>query len=139
MKRILLLAFAAFAFTNLMVPVSAAEFRPYPNADITPAQWQEYHAKIVQEFGSTAQQYPAQFLVTYMDKQKQMNFAFTTEGHAAHPAWITRLLGQRDGAISIEQIGYFAGDEEPFKALYEQYLELNEQIKQRAAQPASNP
>lgn len=132
MKRFLLLAFAGLAALASLPPVLAADFRPFPQADITPAQWQEYYAEVKRELGATAKPYPAQFLIVYVDEPHHMNFAFTTEGHPAHPAWITRLLGERDGAINIEQIGYFAGDEEPFKKLYQQYLDLNDQIKRQA-------
>ena len=58
-----------------------------------------------------------------------MNYAFTTKGHPAHPAWITRQVVESEDTVDIKQIGYFAGDEEPFAKLFQQYLELNDWIK----------
>ena len=107
---------------------NAAEFKPYQEAKISLNEFQEYRAIIVEEFGETAKLFPEQNLVIYFDNSMG-NYAFTVEGHAAHPSWIARRVVQDDGSFSIEQIGYFAGEEKHFAYLYQQYLDLNEQIK----------
>jgi hypothetical protein len=35
----------------------------------------------------------------------------------------------RDGDISMELIGYYAGDEEPFSELFQDYTELSYQVQ----------
>lgn len=107
----------------------AADFRPYPEAKISLEQFEEYQGIIVEEFGGSAVQVSDQNLVVYLDNQKG-NYAFTTEGHPAHPSWIARRVVEENGSVNIEQIGYFAGEEKPFASLYQQYRDLNEQIKQ---------
>ena len=60
-----------------------------------------------------------------------MSFAFTTEGHPAHPSWITRQVVESEGTIDMQQIGYFAGEEEAFSVLFGQYAQLTEQTRRQ--------
>ena len=63
-----------------------------------------------------------------------MNFAFTLPGHSAHPAWITRQLIESGGTLDMTQIGYYAGNEEPFAELFRQYQQLNSRILDKFGQ-----
>jgi hypothetical protein len=115
----------------LFIPILAmsVEYMPYETADVSHEQWESYRQNVIAKYGASAQYFPEQSLVVYFNDEEATNYAFTTDGHAAHPAWITRQVVENNGQISIQQIGYFAGKEEPFAALFQQYLELNERIK----------
>lgn len=107
----------------------AAPWKPYPEAQISADQWQDYYDSVVAEFGGTRDDIADAKLVLFTDEATHTYYAFTTADHPAHPAWITRKVVEQDGAISIQQIGYFAGDEEPFAALFDDYLALSDQLK----------
>ncbi|RUO34850.1 hypothetical protein [Aliidiomarina soli] len=121
----------ALVFSLLAFPLLAAgaEYKPYEEPNISPEQWDSYRATVVEKYGDSVQLFTEQHLAVYFNEQQATSYAFTTEGHAAHPAWITRQVVEDEGQVSIEQIGYFAGEEAPFSVLFRQYLELNEQIQ----------
>lgn len=106
----------------------AQEFKPYPSAKITEAQWQQYFAEVQAKHGQSAE-VTGQNLVVFTDSATATSYAFTQPGHPAHPAWITRMVLKERTGINIRQIGYFAGKEPPFATLFRAYLELNEKIK----------
>ena len=60
-----------------------------------------------------------------------LSYAFTKAGHPAHPAWVTRQVVEANGTIDMVQIGYFAGKEESFAVLFQQYQQLNNQIREK--------
>ena len=124
MKRISLLVLMAVATTAW-----AIEYQPYPTANISVQQWNEYYAQVKQQFAATERVHEQQRLVTYSDESTNMSFAFTMPGHAAHPAWITRHVRESNGSVDLSQIGYFAGEEEPFSVLFQQYEQMNERIR----------
>ncbi len=68
-------------------------------------------------------------LVLFEDASSSTYYAFTLPEHPAHPAWITRKLVDRVGEVAMDLIGYFAGDEEPFSELFQDYAELTYQIR----------
>ena len=107
----------------------AATYNPYEDSKITPEQWQNYYDIVQAEFGETKEEVTGAMLVFFEDASSSTNYAFTLPEHPAHPAWITRKLVERDGDVSMEQIGYFAGEEEPFSELFQDYAELAYQIK----------
>ena len=107
----------------------AQEYQPYPEARITPEQWQSYYELVRSNHGETAREYPEQKLVVFNDASQRMQLAFTMPGHPAHPAWVTRQTIEIDGTVSIQQIGYFAGDEAPFAELFRAYGRLTEQTR----------
>ena len=80
------------------------------------------------------QEFRDQRLVVFHDNIGAVAYAFTQPGHAAHPAWIARKPVQTGEDIVIEQIGYFAGSEAPFAALFRQYQALNENIREELKQ-----
>ncbi len=70
--------------------------------------------------------FPHLHLVVFnSDRPGGILYAFTQPGHAAHPAWIARRLVQTGQNLSMDQVGYFAGQEAPFAALFQQYQELS--------------
>jgi hypothetical protein len=95
-------------------------YKPFPEAKITEAQWEGYHRMVVDAYGASLRQFPEEHLEVLHSPDQVMHFAFTTPGHPAHPAWITRSA--KDG--SVDQIGYFAGSEPPFSELFQAYLAL---------------
>jgi hypothetical protein len=113
----------------LSCQVLAAEYKPYPFAEITPQQWQDYYDIVQSEFGETKQEETDAMLVLFSDESTHIFFSFTMPDHPAHPAWITRQVVEVDGEISMEQIGYFAGHEGPFAALFQDFAELSDQLR----------
>jgi hypothetical protein len=128
-------AIASAAVLVAAAPVLAIEFKPYPVAQITEAQWANYYEQVRSAHGADRQEFPGERLIVFHDKATATSYAFTQPGHAAHPAWITRKVVQRGNDIFIDQIGYFAGSEPPFATLYQQYQVLNqrtvEQLKKQ--------
>jgi hypothetical protein len=133
--------FTRAAIAGVMVVMAAAstlalEFKPYPVAQITAAQWASYYEQVRSAHGADRQEFPAERLIVFHDKTTATSYAFTQPGHAAHPAWITRKIVQKGTDIFVDQIGYFAGSEPPFAVLYQQYQAVNqrmiEQLKKQA-------
>ncbi len=107
----------------------AATYKPFEDSKITPEQWQAYYDTVQSEFGETREEVTDAMLVLYEDASSSTYYAFTLPEHPAHPAWVTRKLVERDGDVAMEQIGYFAGEEEPFSELFQDYAELTYQIR----------
>ncbi len=99
---------------------SGPQYMPYPLADITAGQWEDYHRLVAETFASSRREFPDEHLEVFHSPDGVLHLAFTIAGHPAHPAWITRKA--QDG--SVDQIGYFAGPEEPFAELFRSYLAL---------------
>ncbi|NQD36074.1 hypothetical protein HPT27_03495 [Permianibacter sp. IMCC34836] len=109
--------------------IGALDFKPFPSANISVDQWQDYRNKVVETCGEPQQIVAEQKLEKFQCAELGVNLAFTQQGHPAHPAWIARQPVQTGDGIHIRTIGYFAGLEPPFAELFKQYLELNEKIK----------
>jgi hypothetical protein len=107
----------------------AATYKPYEDSKITLEQWQDYFDSVLSEFGETKLEVSDAMLVFFEDASSSTYYAFTLSEHPAHPAWVTRKLVDRDGDVSMELIGYYAGDEEPFSELFQDYTELSYQIQ----------
>ena len=106
----------------------AQEDEPYPAPRVTIEQWQKYLDLVQANLGATAEIYKDKNLVGFSDSTTRTFYIFTTNRHPAHPAWITRQVIETDGKVSVRQIGYFAGAEEPFAQLFSEYLQRNEQL-----------
>jgi hypothetical protein len=120
---------ALLALLLTLNPVLAQEYKPFPEARITRAEWDQYFSDVSAKHASRRRDFVDQRLITF-DAPGPTSYAFTSEGHPAHPAWVTRkFVRQADGAWTVEQIGYFAGAEAPFARLYRSYQELNAQMK----------
>ena len=92
----------------------AQEFRPYPQFGITVEQWQQYFDQVRQKLSDAAQERPSEQLTVFTDRASQTVYAFTTPGHAAHPAWIAKRVIRLGNAVGVQQVGYFAGDQTAF-------------------------
>lgn len=114
----------------LLSDAQAQEFKPFPRANITEAQWQRYFDEVREKHGASAQDLDDQKLLVYTDGTTSTVYGFTKPGHPAHPAWIARKPEQRGDSIYVGQIGYFAGAEPPFAKLFKEYLALNEKLKE---------
>jgi hypothetical protein len=108
----------------------AQDFKPFPRANITVAQWQSYFDEVKAKHGANVQDVEDQKLLVYTDSATTTLYAFTKPGHPAHPAWVTRKPEQRNDSIFIAQIGYFAGEEAPFAQLFRAYAALNERMRE---------
>ena len=107
----------------------ATEFKPFPTARVTASQWNTYFEQVKAAHAASMQEVREQHLVTFQDSENLIMYAFTQPGHPAHPAWIARRFVQdAQGAQNLEQVGYFAGQEAPFAALFQQYQVLNQQM-----------
>lgn len=122
-RALAIVACAAFA-------AGAQEFRPHPQARITPEQWQAYFDEVKTKHGATEQQFQAEHLVLYNDSKSLMSWAFTTPGHPAHPAWVTRQPVTDGSQVKIRQIGFYAGDEVAFRKLFATYLVLTSKMQE---------
>jgi hypothetical protein len=113
---------------SALAPAGAVEFKPYPTARVTVAQWQGYFDAVKAEHGASAQEFQAQRLVVFQDGATVTSYAFTLPGHAAHPAWVARRITGFGGEPKLDTIGYFAGEEAPFAELFRQYQALNQRM-----------
>jgi hypothetical protein len=120
MRSIFFLLIALFASQ-----VCALEFKPFPEAKISEAQWTLYFDEVKKAHGATRRDFLDERLVVFNDTKT--HWAFTTLGHPAHPAWIARQPAVDNlGKSHVNQIGYFAGQELPFANLFNSYLALTE-------------
>ena len=111
--------------------VIAVEVKPYEVAEITEEQWAQYHSKVNKELSSSHRAYDEHHLEVFSDDVSRASIAFTMPGHKAHPAWVTRQVIMDGESISMQVIGYFAGDEEAFKVLFKQYQEMANRTQQK--------
>ena len=118
----------------LLGEVAAQEYKPFPHARITPEQWQQYFTEVSSKHAGSRREFPAEHLVIFEDRATYTAYAFTQPGHAAHPAWVTRHVVDGKVGANVRQIGYFAGEEEPFTKLFNAYLQLNAQMFERRIQ-----
>jgi hypothetical protein len=123
-------AIAILTAALISASVSAQEYKPYPRAQITEAQWQAYFDEVAAKHGATRREFPAEHLMVFEDTKNYMSYAFTQPGHPAHPAWVTRHVVQDAVGVNVRQIGYFAGEEVPFAKLFRAYQELNARMRE---------
>ena len=107
----------------------AQEYKPFPKARITREQWQSYFDQVKSKHQASERQLAEHHLVVFEDPKEMISWAFTTPGHPAHPAWVTRQPAQDSRGVYIKQIGFFAGDEGEFAKLYKGYLAANEAMR----------
>jgi hypothetical protein len=123
-------AIACLAASLAPVPQAASqEFQPYPSPRITVEQWQRYLAVVRRNHEASVEVYKDQRLVGFTDQATRTFYIFTTKGHPAHPAWITRQVVETGGKVQVRQIGFFAGEEVPFAVLFDEYRQRNEQLQ----------
>jgi len=117
-----ILAICLLVFSPL---VFGLEVSPYPQGKISLDQWKTYYAEVKKTLSATEKRVEDQGLVTYSDSTKNVHYAFTLDNHPAHPAWISRVIIDKNGELYVKQLGYFAGSEPPFATLFAQYQALN--------------
>jgi len=127
-------AIALVLLALLLGEVAAQEYKPFPQARITPQQWQQYFTEVSSKHAGSRREFPAEHLVIFEDRATYTAYAFTQPGHAAHPAWVTRHVVDGNVGANVRQIGYFAGEEEPFTKLFNAYLQLNAEMFGRRTQ-----
>ena len=113
------------------VTVTAVEVSPFERAEITEEQWSQYHSAVNKELSNSRRAYEKHYLEVYSDDVSRASIAFTMLGHKAHPAWVTRQVVMDGESISMQVIGYFAGDEEAFNVLFKQYQEMASRTQQK--------
>jgi hypothetical protein len=113
-----------------VIAAHAQQFRPHEQAHITPAQWQAYFDEVRSKHGATEQPFAKEHLVLFNDKGSLMSWAFTTPGHPAHPAWVTRQPVTDGDNVKIRQIGFYAGDEQAFRKLFATYLVMTTKMQE---------
>ena len=119
----------AAALSLAVANAFAQEYQPYPSPQVTPEQWAKYGESVRQSHGDSVEVFKDKDLVAFSDLRTRTFWLFTTKGHPAHPAWITRQMYEEDGQVRVRQIGYFAGKEEEFAKLFSEYLKRNEELK----------
>ena len=107
----------------------ALDIKPFPKAGVSTEEWKSYYEEVKNSIGETEKIAIEQRLVTYVDKTKNAHYAFTLENHPAHPSWVTRVIVENSGDLSVQQLGYFAGSEPEFAKLFSLYQEVNENMK----------
>jgi hypothetical protein len=129
----------ATLLTAANTPPAFAEpkFKPFPSPHVVESQWRSYYSEVKAAYGGSVQEFPQLNLVVF--STAGATYAFTTAGHPAHPAWVSkRVVPARDGeGWAVEQVGYFAGQEKAFAELFRQYQQLTEVM--RTTWPAHDP
>ncbi|HKY00693.1 MAG TPA: hypothetical protein VJL86_13340 [Steroidobacteraceae bacterium] len=114
---------------GLLAAIAAPQdFQPYGAPQVTAAQFSAYAEQVRQAHGATAQVVLEEKVVVFSDLRTRTFWVFTTKGHPAHPAWITRQMVEENGQVNVRQIGYFAGSEPEFAKLFRSYQERNTQL-----------
>ena len=113
------------------------EYMPHPRAEISKEQWVAYHDEVIAAHGATRRNFSDEHLEVFNSPDERMHFAFTMEGHPAHPAWITRQITEKDGQVLTNQIGYFASQEEPFAKLFRAYQALTARTVEKVREGAA--
>lgn len=106
------------------------QYMPFPLADISLSQWNDYHHLVEKFCGASRRAFPDEQLEVFECNGNSLHLAFTTEGHPAHPAWVARQVW-RDGAVG--QTGFFSGAEEPFAKLFRAYLDLTKRTQENVS------
>lgn len=123
MKAAALLAALVFA-----VPALAQVWQPYPQPKITVEQWKAYLETVREYLEASAEIYKDKAIVVFSNPDTRTFYIFTTKDHPAHPAWIARQLVEEGGQVHVRQIGFYAGEAEPFDKLFREYLQRNEEL-----------
>jgi hypothetical protein len=110
------------------IAASAQEFKPYADAKVTVAQWQAYLDLVREKLGSSERSFPEQHFETYVNEGTRTVYAFTEPGNPAHPAWISRRVIEDNKGVTMEQTGFFAGDEPAFAKMFAEYQQMSERI-----------
>ena len=127
---------ASVLLTLLLLPFAAeaVEITPFEEANISESEFAQYHAIVSRELASTHRAYTEHFLEVYSDESTRASIAFTLPGHPAHPAWVTRHVLMDEDSISMNVVGYYAGDKGEFEKLFNQYRAMAEETTRQFSQ-----
>ena len=126
LKRLLVSAAIAIGYTfNIAI---AQEFKPYLEPRVSIEQWQKYLQKVRGKHGKSLRELDDRLI--YVDTANFITFTFTKPNHAAHPAWVARLVVRADDKMLVRQQGFYAGDEKSFNAFVSEQEALNELLRQ---------
>ena len=89
---------------------SGPQYMPYPLADITAAQWEDYHRLVAETFAASRREFPDEHLEVFHSPDSALHLAFTTRrpprppglDHAQGRGWLgrpDRLLRRPGGAF----------------------------------------
>jgi hypothetical protein len=106
------------------------ELEPFESNQISNAQWQTYFYEVQNLHGDSAREVRLQHVVIFKDPDTMTTWTFTQLGHPAHPSWVARRVVVNGGETSLRQVGYFAGEDPPFVAFFQEQLELNKKLGQ---------
>ena len=76
-----------------------------------------------------------QFWKSYKDKNDQTIWAFTTEGHPAHPAVACNVVGSEHGKTNIKTYIVCSADKNKCDQLSDSYRELHKKIAEYLGNP----
>ena len=107
----------------------ATDLRPYEQKKITAAEWHSYHTMIASSLASSRRLNKSTQLESFTDSKTKSSIVFTTEEHAAHPAWVTTVITTENNTLSIEVIGYYAGDQAAFNELFTLYEVMADRMR----------
>jgi len=117
-------------FTGLLLFAAAGwtqEFQPYPQPRVSETEWQTYLIMVQSAHRDSEERIDEQHLLTFVDKERGIQWAFTSLGHPAHPSWIARRLVGEGNQQRIQQVGYYAGSEQDFELWFRSVLDLTRQ------------
>lgn len=115
-----------FLFASLLLAAAAGaqEFQPYPKPSISETEWHTYFIMVQSAHRDSEERIAEQHLLTFVDEQRGIQWAFTTLGHPAHPGWIARRIVREGSQQRIQQVGYYAGSEQDFELWFRSVLDL---------------
>ena len=96
-------------------------FRPHAAPNVTVQEWETYRAQVRAALTRSEKARLEDHEVQYFDATTGTQFIFTTLGHPAHPAWISRRSRSYGGKDYLDQVGYFAGSWKHYQAWFELY------------------
>jgi hypothetical protein len=116
-----------FASLVLGGTAGAQEFQPYEKPRISETEWQTYFIMVQSAHRDSEERIDEQHLLSFVDEERGIQWAFTTLGHPAHPGWIARRLVGEGSQQRIQQVGYYAGSEQDFARWFRSVLDLTRQ------------
>src|SRR5262245_22416974 len=104
--------------------------RRFPHSQITRGEWQTYLNEIRTTPGIEQLEDARPETVTYFNAAEQSVYCFTTGG-PAHPAVVVTRVFEREGKVRLQNMGYFAGDEDAFASWFQSFTSLGPEIEKK--------
>ncbi|HXW23665.1 MAG TPA: hypothetical protein VEK73_02870 [Xanthobacteraceae bacterium] len=120
--------------------VSSEPAGRFPQSHITVAEWQTFLAEVKAKPGARDVSRPERPDILAIAVEPELTFYHFTKSGPAHPAVVVEQVIQRDGAIYIQQFGYYAGAEDAFAQWFGKFQEradaIREGLKARTQSPS---